>query len=445
MKKITRRSFLKAAAAASAAAAMAACSSSDSSTTTATSTATSSSDDTVAADEPVSLKWVAWDLDSATHYDLLVDAYTAKNPNVSIELVDLGSTDYSVALTTQLSGGADDLDIINIKDTPGYASLVSLGMLEPMSDLCADAGVDIDAFGGIVEQMSVDSEYYMLPYISSFWIVYYNKDLFDAVGAPYPNNNMTLEEYDAIGRAATYGSGADKVYGSYFHTWRSDVQLFSILDGEHTVIDGNYDFMEENYDWILAQQADGICMDYATLKTSSTHYSGVFYNQQIAMMNMGSWFIQTQIASVKTGESLATNWGITKYPHPAGVEEGTTLGTVTALGVNSKSSKKAAAFDFVNFVSGPEGAAILAETGNFPAQMSDDAMDIITSVDGFPTDEASREAILTSTVYLEMPMHDQAADISAALDSAHDNIMTLNCTVAEGIAQMNEEVSAILG
>lgn len=51
-------------------------------------------------------------------------------------------------------------------------------------------------------------------------------------------------------------------------------------------------------------------MDYATLKTSSTHYSGVFYNNSVAMMNMGSWFISTQIEKVKSGESQATNWGL---------------------------------------------------------------------------------------------------------------------------------------
>lgn len=128
----------------------------------------------------------------------------------------------------------------------------------------------------------------------------------------------------------TSGSGSEKVYGAHYHTWRSAVQLFGILDGKNNVVGGNYDFLKPTYERILKEQEDGIVMDYATLKTSSTHYSGVFYNNSVAMMNMGSWFIATQIEKVKSGESQSTNWGIVKYPHPDGVEAGTTLGTITS-------------------------------------------------------------------------------------------------------------------
>ena len=76
------------------------------------------------------------------------------------------------------------------------------------------------------------------------------------------------------------------------------------------------------------------------------------------MMNMGSWFIPTQIEKVKSGESQATNWGIVKYPHPEGVSAGTTLGTITSVAVNAASSKKAAAIDFAKFVGGEQGAEI---------------------------------------------------------------------------------------
>ena len=69
--------------------------------------------------------------------------------------------------------------------------------------------------------------------------------------------------------------------------------LFSILDGKNTIIDGKYDFMKPTYDMVIAQQKDGICMDYGYLKTSSLHYSAAFENQQCAMVNMGSWFIST--------------------------------------------------------------------------------------------------------------------------------------------------------
>ncbi|MNI46915.1 Bacterial extracellular solute-binding protein [compost metagenome] len=185
-------------------------------------------------------------------------------------------------------------------------------------------------------------------------------------------------------------------------------------------------------------------MDYATLKTSSTHYSGVFYNNSVAMMNMGSWFIATQIEKVKSGESQATNWGIVKYPHPEGVEAGTTLGTITSLAVNQKSEHKEAALDFMKFVTGEDGAAVIASTGTIPAIKNDEVVSSITSIDGFPTDENSKEALNTVQTYLEMPMHEKSADIEVILNEAHDNIMTKNVSIDQGLKDMNTRVQQLL-
>ena len=45
------------------------------------------------ADE-VTLKWAVWDINLTTYYQPLIDAYVADHPNVKIEMVDLGSSDY---------------------------------------------------------------------------------------------------------------------------------------------------------------------------------------------------------------------------------------------------------------------------------------------------------------------------------------------------------------
>ncbi|MNJ34575.1 putative ABC transporter substrate-binding protein YesO [compost metagenome] len=399
------------------------------------------SNDTAA--DPVTLKWALWDWEATAYYQPLIDAYKEKNPHVSIEYVDLGSTDYMTMLSTQLSGGAD-LDILTVKDIPGYANLVKQNHLEPLKKFMSEQSIDASLYGGTVEQIQMNDEVYALPFRSDFWLIYYNKDLFDQAGVSYPTNDMTLEQYDELARKMTSGSGSGKVYGAHYHTWRSAVQLFGILDGQHTVVDGEYDFLKPTYERILKQQEDGIVMDYATLKTSSTHYSGVFYNNSVAMMNMGSWFIATQIEKVKSGESQAVNWGIVKYPHPEGVEAGTTLGTITSLAVNQKSAHKEAALDFLKFVTGEEGAAVIASTGTIPAIKNDEVVNSIASVEGFPADEASKEALTTAKTYLEMPLHEKSADIEVVLNEAHDSIMTKNATIDKGLADMNTRVQLIL-
>lgn len=403
-------------------------------------------DDAVA--ETLTLKWAVWDQDTTPYWQALKDEYEKKNPNVTIEMVDLGSTDYMTVLATELSGSGSDFDLVTIKDVPGYATLVQKNTLEPLNSYIESAGIDLSEYGGTTDQVTVDGELYEMPFRSDFWVLFYNKDLFDAAGVDYPTNDMTFEEYDALARKVASDEFGAQVYGTHYHTWRSAVQLFGILDGQHTILDGDYEFVKPYYEMVLSQEDDGVCRDYITLSTEGLHYSAAFSSGDVAMMNMGSWYISTLMSSLSSGEydsSLCGNWGMVKYPHADGVEAGSTLGTITGISVTSASENKDAAWDFVNFVSGAEGALVMAETGNFPALMTDDARAVITGLEGFPTDDASKEALTVSNLYLEVPYAENVSEINSILDTYHTAIMNREVTIDEGIASMNEEVGKVLG
>lgn len=394
--------------------------------------------------EKVTLRWALWDLDGVVYYKPLAEAYMAAHPNVEIEYVDLGSADYSVMLSTQLAGNSD-LDVITQKEVPAYGNLIKQGYLEPLSGYMAENDIDPANYNGLIEQISSDGEVYALPFRNDIWLTYYNKDLFDAAGVEYPTNDMTFDEYQELAKRLTSGEGNDKVYGNFFHTWWSTVQHFPAQAADKSSIETDYSFMKPYYESVLQAQQDGYCMDFTLLKTSGTHYSGVFYNEQTAMLHMGSWFITMQMEKVKTGESLAENWGVVKLPHIDGVEPGTGPSTVTSLSVNINSQHKAEALDFIKFVSGPEGADILADLGTFPGYTNDGIIDRIAALDGFPQDEASKEALYPGETSLEIPMHEHAAEILLVLTECHDDIMTGNRTVGEGLARMGDRVKELIG
>ncbi len=410
-------------------------------------TAATTATETVEAKEGQTvMRWSIWDKDLTAYYQPLIDEFEKQNPDLKIEMVDLGSSDYQTVLGTQLTGSGSDFDIVTIKDVPGYTTLVNKGVLEPLDEYIAKDNVDLAAFKGLTDQITVEDKLYELPFRSDFWVVYYNKDVFDAAGVDYPTNDMTFDQYDELARKLTVDVPGQEVYGAHYHTWRSAVQLFGILDGKNTILDGTYDFLKPYYEMVLAEQEDGICQDYATLKTSNLHYSGAFSQGNVGMMNMGTWFIATMIDKIKSGEYTdCANWGIVKYPHADGVEPGSTLATITALSIPASAPHKEDAWKFVKFVCGEEGAEIIAATGNIPALMSDGIADTISSKDGFPADDGSKEALQTANLYLEMPVSAKSSEIEIVLNEAHDNIMTGNTSIDEGIADMNEKVGAILG
>ena len=354
--------------------------------------------------EEVTLKWAIWDQETTQYWGDIKDAYEASHPGVTIE----------------------------------KGSILSL------DDYISKDGVDLSKYAGVTDQVTVDGSLYELPFRNDFWVLFYNKDLFDAKGVAYPTNDMTFDEYDALAREMTDTTFGSQVYGAHYHTWRSAVQLFGVLDGKHTILDGNYDFFKPYYEMVLNQEADGVCRKYTDLKTEGLHYSAAFSGGDVAMMNMGSWFIATMMSNLKSGEydsSLCGNWGIVKYPHAEGVEPGSTLGTITGLAVTTTSDTPDASWDFVKWVSGEEGAAVMASSGNFPAMMTDEVVDMISGLEGFPTDEASKEALTVSNLYLEVPYAPNVSEINSALDSYHGSIMTGEMSIDDGIAAMNKAVA----
>lgn len=395
------------------------------------------------------LKWAAWDLKTATYWQKIADAYTEKNKDVRIEITDLGSSDYDTVLATDLSGSGSEFDVVTIKDVPGYATLVSKGVLEPLNDRVTADNVDLSLYNGMTEQLTAeDGNLYQLPFRSDFWLTYYNKDIFDNAGVEYPTNDMTLDQYDEMARSvAKTGFGDEQIYGSHYHTWRSAVQLFGILDGKHNITDGNYDFTKPYYEMVKKEEEDGICRSYVDTNASQLHYSAAYSEGNTATLTMGTWYITTLMSSLASGEydsELCGNWGLAKYPHPDGVEAGTTLGQVTGLSVPTSSKNKDAAWDFIKFAGSEEGAEVIAKTGTFPAILSDSVIDIITQLDGFPTDEASKEALKTTKIYLEAPYDKNISQINTILDTYHKDIMNGDISVDEGIQKMNDEVGAIV-
>ncbi|CAG0961429.1 MAG: sugar ABC transporter substrate-binding protein [Anaerolinea sp.] len=391
------------------------------------------------AQDQVNLRMTVWDLATTPYWQALVDAYTAQNPNVTIELVDIASAEYQNVVNVMLSGG-DDVDVITVKDIPGYSGMLTRGQIIPLNDYIKTANIDLSLYSGAAEELTYEGSIYALPFRSDIWILYYNKAIFDAASLPYPTNDMTWTEFEALARKLTTGSGADKIYGAHFHTWRSTVQLPTVQDGKNIVIAEDYSFMAPTYNMVTSMQHDGIIMDYGELKAGNIHYSGPFKNGQVAMLPMGSWFIGSLIAAQNKGE-FDFPWGIATYPHPDGVKAGTTAGTLTSLAINKASKNQDAAFRFIQFYSSVEGAKVLASLGNLPAIRTPEVLEVFAAVSGVPAE--AQTALQTTTVRLELPMHPNVGSYEQILNEEHELIMTGSVSVEDGIAEINRRVAEL--
>ena len=398
---------------------------------------------TAAAPESVTLKLATWDNTSNNVVTDAVAAFEAANPNIKVEIIDIPSADYTTKLSVMLNGGSD-VDAFYIKDGDTAKSLVEKGQLADLSSYITTDGIDLAAYNGLAENFSFDGKQYALPARTDFYVMYYNKDIFDAAGVAYPTNDWTWDEFEETAKKLTSGEGANKIYGAAFHTWQACIQNWGVQDGKHTIMDYDtgYDFFQPYYEMAVRMQDEGTIQDYGTLKTGNIHYSGPFAQGTVGMMPMGTWFMSVMIQKVKDGESNV-NWGIATLPHAEGVEAGYTVGSMTPLAINAASDKQDAAWELVKFITGEEGAASYAKNGAIPGRSNADSIAEIAKMEGMPEDAA--EALTVKNISLDRPITDKVGEVNQMLGEEHSLIMLGELSVDEGLAEMAERAAEIVG
>ncbi len=399
-------------------------------------TACGSTDQASSGDEKTKLTITVWNYDMIPEFEALFSAYEEQNPNVTIEPIDIAADNYDEKLTTMLASG-DTTDILTMKNVTSYANFASRGQLKDMTSYVE--GLDQDAYEGALDYLKTDEgKYLAVPYRTDFWVLYYNKDIFDEAGIDYPEN-LTWEEYHALAKQLS-DSSSDQVFGAYQHTWRSTLQAFAAAQTGGDLLSGNYEFMKPYYETILGMQADGSILDWGTASSTGTTYASQFENGQAAMMPMGTWYMAAILRAEEDGNT-DVNLGITSAPQLTNDGETTTFGSPTTFAVNQHSKQTEEAEKFIEFATGEAGAKVLAKIGIVPAYRTQEMNDLYFHVDGMPTDEISQAAFTPNHVVIEMPMDENSSSVDLILTEEHELIMIGDTSIDEGIKNMEKRVA----
>ncbi|GHU70618.1 sugar ABC transporter substrate-binding protein [Spirochaetia bacterium] len=390
---------------------------------------------------PVTIKASLWDVSVSSLYPRLKGEFEKANPGITVEWLDIPSADYTQKLSIMLNGGSD-VDVIWIKDGDTTKGLVNRGQLADLSAYVSRDKIDLTAFNGLAERFNMNGKLTALPVSTGYYVLYYNKDIFDKAGIPYPSNDMTWTEWEQLAGRLSSGSGTGKVYGGFFHTWNACVQNWGVQDGKNTIVAADYSFFKPYYDMAVRMQKAGSLWDYGALRSGGIAYASAFLQGNVAMIPMGTWFYTTIIDRINKGEAKI-NWGIATLPHPQGIQAGWTVGSVTPIAINQGSQKKDAAWEFIKFVTSEQGAKLYAENGSIPSRANNNTMAAIATAPGMPS--GSLEALAVKNIALDRPMEDKVAEVNQMLGEEHSLIMLGEVTVDQGLANMAKRSKEILG
>ncbi|CAG7630669.1 ABC transporter substrate-binding protein [Paenibacillus allorhizosphaerae] len=152
-------------------------------------------DQPVVIDKPVTLK-VAPIIISITDEDfktLLADPVKKVQPNITLELVKPGK---GTNIEDLIAAGSPPDLLLTWNGRLLYTK--EMDLLEDMTPLLTKHKVDLNRFEPAaieaIKMVSDKGELYALPFALQHYALYYNKDIFDKFGVPYPKDGMTWEQ-----------------------------------------------------------------------------------------------------------------------------------------------------------------------------------------------------------------------------------------------------------
>lgn len=312
---------------------------------------------------PVELTMMMWgDPAELTVWRQIVADFEAANPGirVNVEVSDWDS--YWTKLKTMLAGGTPpDVFAIDAPLYPDYQSRGVLLNLQPYID--AEPQVLEGLYPVTLEAYRTPEGYFGLPRDFQTIVVFYNKDMFDAAGIPYPQQGWTYDDLREIAKRLTKDTNGDGVidqYGFYADLW--DMELIwseaiwayggDILsaDGSHTLINSP----EARQAWKLFYDMIFVDHSWPDTTTAAEYGGDPFLAGAAAMTTIGHWVVPGYAEA-------GFRWDVAPMPRgPAGQAT-----SVNSAGfVIAKATKHPdEAWKFLKFVLSPDGQKRLAELG----------------------------------------------------------------------------------
>lgn len=371
------------------------------------------------------------------------EMYVEENPDVDIEWVDIGSERFQKTMTLISSGSAPDLLYIN----EYVYAFAEKNVLEPLDEYIAnDSEFKLDRFyDNLIEPLKFDGKLYGLPQEVSPFVIYYNKDMFEANGIPLPTDEWTYEEF--IDAAKKLTKAEEKVYG-YSHkatTWYDQQLLWMIPNGVEIYSEDlkstKFDSQEMLYSLNLLNDMvvkNKISPDPASIQAMGKGFDALFRNGKVAMEAAGLWMIPTYDA-----DPLPFNWDVVKIPR--GTKNQETKAGVLNWSISKDSKNKDIAWDILKFFTSDEAMKLVAESRMaLPAVKGEEVNNIILNSGEIPKNiKAFVEA--ASEVNLTDQLSSRRNEMLDAMGKQLDSMLNGNQSPEDTQKKIVEETNKILG
>jgi multiple sugar transport system substrate-binding protein len=298
-------------------------------------------------------------------YREVIAAYEKKQPGVNVKLIVTSDRDDLIArLSTSFAGGTPpDLFLLNYRF---YGKFAARGVLEPIESRVDASGVfqQEDFYEVALDAFRFGGTLTCLPQNISSLDVYYNKDLFREAGLPEPRSGWRWTDMVSAAKQLTKdedGDGMAEVYGLGVEASLIRIAPFVWSNGGELVDDED----SPTHFTLDSPEAEVVLNEFFRLRLV---HKAVPSDEEVEAEDDETRFQNGRLAMVLSSRrSTPTFRTITEFdwdvaPLPQFKEQAGILHS-DAYCLTKASENKDAAWDFIEYALGPEGAPVVARSG----------------------------------------------------------------------------------
>ncbi|ALC91425.1 sugar ABC transporter substrate-binding protein [Bacillus sp. FJAT-18017] len=308
------------------------------------------------------LRFASWDSGEALKIqEEIAKRFEEINPNVKVQVEAYGE-EFDQKLATSF-GTKNPPDVLYMWNFPAYFQ-----SLEPLDQFVNnDSELDLnDFYQGLFNYSSMYGKLYGIPAGFTTRVVYFNKDLFDIAGMPYPEEGWTWDDFQAAAEKLTVPSEKQYGFGIRPEPDTYDLQGF-IWSNESSFISEDGKEVEGYMNSPETIEAINVFADMlkdksAVLVGGKNQQSGeeFFKEGKIAMWETGIW-------PLEEFKEAKVNFGTVEMPAFSGKSVKGVIAS-SAVSIAKDSKNKELAWEFVKFYSSAE--AIKRRTADLPVRIS---------------------------------------------------------------------------
>ena len=379
-----------------------------------------------AADKKEVVIWDYFETDAQKQMmQSLIDEFNASQDEYEASHVYVPFADYERQLTLGIASG--ELPDLVILDGCSMASFIQLGLFGDISDV--DINWD-EYMEGPMESTMLDGKHYGIPFATNCTALFYNKDMFDAAGIDYPDENTTWDEFHEMAKALT----KDGVSGFGNAATNTDEGTFQCLQWLYTA-GGSYTDIEDGVDaYKLMQEMieDGSwtkeCVNWTQSDVNNNFMAG-----NLAMQQNGPW----QIPGIEAN-APDLNYGVTVLPKKdADSEQATSILGGENMGVVNKDDTSGAEAFLKYYDQTDVMVDAMKQYGSYPPKTE-------AAKDSYWTDDPIQKAFLTQ-IDTSIPRGPSAAwpSYSSAIQTGFQEVMTSAKTPEQAAKDTQAAVDAV--